>query len=271
MCFQCVCFGGRGNVHSHRLLKFQAVLAGFTRSDGPIDMFFQEENKTFANHLQAFLRNVPLLRLGLLYESVDRGAASSCLDDNGHLGMRMVGSVSVIGRKIAEKVFQGLIKILNDFASFWCFFAGTVHQFEPTSTATQTWMYSLYSEILCPLTRSNLYYPWVQQGIDLAETNDGSSLFARSASCMTMQVMLIGLAGCGKTQSCTGLLKKLNPEACRLKLRTGVEVGGYRLRIHQPGSRVLLLKYKLRWGPTTVAVFDIKTINAGKSKVFSHW
>ena len=27
------------------------------------------------------------------------------------------------------------------------------------------------------------------------------------------QVMLIGLAGCGKTQSCTGLLKKLNPEA----------------------------------------------------------
>jgi signal recognition particle GTPase len=25
--------------------------------------------------------------------------------------------------------------------------------------------------------------------------------------------MLIGLAGCGKTQSCTGLLKKLNPEA----------------------------------------------------------
>lgn len=27
------------------------------------------------------------------------------------------------------------------------------------------------------------------------------------------QVMLIGLAGCGKTQSCTGLLKKLNHEA----------------------------------------------------------
>lgn len=66
--------------------------------------------------------------------------------------------------------------------------------------------------------------------------------------------MLIGLAGCGKTQSCTGLLKKLNPEACRAPDRCW----GWRLHVgvHQPVSRVLLLRYKwLRWGPTTVVVW----------------
>ena len=47
----------------------------------------------------AFLCNVPVLRLGLLYESVDRGAASSALDDNRHVRMRMIGSVNVIGKQ----------------------------------------------------------------------------------------------------------------------------------------------------------------------------
>ena len=34
-----------------------------------------------------------------------------------------------------------------------------------------------------------------------------------SRVCRRFEVMLIGLAGCGKTQSCTGLLKKLDREA----------------------------------------------------------
>lgn len=38
------------------------------------------------------------------------------------------------------------------------------------------------------------------------------------------QVMLIGLAGCGKTQSCTGLLKKLNPEARTTAFRAAVRI-----------------------------------------------
>ncbi len=146
-----------------------------------------------------------------------------------------------------------------------------MHQFEPTSAATQTWMYSLYSEMLCSLTRSNLYYPWIQQEIDLVWNK-------RRVDIVCTLGQLYDYAGhadwIGRVWE-DAIMHRLAEEAQPggLQIEAPDRCWGWRLQVADSSARVrvLLLKYKLRWGPTTVAVFDIKTINTGKSKVFSHW